>query len=47
MRNILEQINLTKELVEKYPNSREKALIITKLDEARLWTLEYIKNNNL
>lgn len=37
---ILEKINEVKKEVDKLPSSREKSLVLTKLDEAKLWASE-------
>lgn len=41
---ILEKINEVKKEVDKLPPSRERSLVHTKLDEAKLWAKEIISN---
>ena len=47
MRWVLEHIELTIAFLEKQPKTRETSLVRTKLDEAKFWAMEHIKNNEL
>lgn len=45
MNEIISDIAALKRKVEQKPNSREKSLLMTKLDEARHWANDMEKNS--
>ena len=43
----LEKLRIAREAVVLMPNSREKSIVLTKLDEARLWLQEDILRHQI